>query len=116
MSYSKLIDTNLTRAFNKLKDLAKVATVTKHTDVEFNFGSAEKTSSTQTISFKVVIISSKTDSVKTNTETSQILFKREGVGDLTTYDEIVIDGVSYKVGKSLKNDGYVALVTIVREL
>ena len=116
MSYSRLIDTNLTRAFNKLKDLAKVATVTKHTDVEFDFSAGEKTSSTTTITFKAVVLSSKTDSVKTNTETTQILFKREDVGDLTTFDEVVVDGVSYKVGKAMKNNGYVSLATLVRDL
>lgn len=116
MSYSKLIDRNLNLVFNKLKDLAKIATVTKHTDVEFDFGTGEKTSTSEQINFKAVMLSVKTDSVKTNTETTQILFKRDDVGDITTYDVVVVEGVTYKIGKVHKNNGYVTLATLVREL
>jgi hypothetical protein len=114
MSYAKLIDLNLTRAFNRLKDLAKLATVVKKTDVAFDFGTGESSETTTTISFKVAIVESTKGSERNSMET-QIMFKKADVGDLMAYDTVTIDGVSYKVGSAVKNDGYISVVNIHRE-
>lgn len=116
MSYSRLIDTNLVRAFNKLKDLAKIATVTKHTNVDFDFDTAEATSNSQTINFKVVLISSTRDSESKTTEQAKILYRKEDVGNLSNYDTIVIDGQTFKVGKVVRDNSYVALANLIKEL
>lgn len=116
MSYAKLIDLNLTRAFTRLKDLAKIATVVKKTDVAFNFGTGESSETTTTSSFKVVVIESKKKSRERNSVETQILFKKASIGELMLNDTITVDGVSYKVGTPVKNDGYVALVNIHKEM
>ena len=115
MSYAALIDRNLTRAFNKIRDLAKVATVTKRNNVEFNFGTGEKSSTDTIVKFKCVLIEDDKNSEERNSKELQIMFKTSDMPELTTYDNITIEGTVYKVGKALKSDGYISIVTIHRE-
>lgn len=44
------------------------------------------------------------------------MFKKADVGDLMAYDTVTIDGISYKVGSTIKNDGYISIVNIHREV
>ena len=115
MSYARLIDLNLTRAFNRLKDLAKLATVVKRENAAFDFGSKNVTATTATLTFKAIIVESSKKSKERNSMETQIMFKKADVGDLTMFDTVTISGMTYKVGTAIKTDGYISLVNIHRE-
>lgn len=116
MGYQRLIDANLTRAFNKVKDLARDASVAKQKNIEYDFGTGEKTSVIENILFKVIIISSRRDSENKQSEETQIMFKKESVGELTQNDKVTIDGNVYVVGASVKSDGFISIVNLYREV
>ena len=59
MSYQNLIDTNLNRAFNLLKDLATDVTLIKKSDVDFDFNLAVVTGDADLgTTIKMVVIDS----------------------------------------------------------
>jgi len=116
MSYTALIDSNLTKAFNLVKDLAVLGTFNKKSGVSFDFTTGETTTaSTTTITTKVVIIDLKKTSDKSNTVRKQILFKSRNLEDLTFYDTITINGVIWKLGEIIHSNNFTTLLNIFKE-
>ena len=116
MSYSSLINSNITRAFNLVKDLAVDATFIKKSDKSFNFATRTvKSSNSETITTKVMVLDSKKPSKDRNTVTQQIMFKTEDLGDLSLYDSILINTTSWKLGNFIKDDGFINIIEIERE-
>ena len=108
MSYASLIDRNLNLAFQKLKDLAIVVTLTKKSGATFDFASgavANETSST------VVTKAIWLDEEKKEQPKRQIMLKRKDIGDISIYDTIS-DGTVWKISAPIKNDGYIAILEV----
>lgn len=116
MSYSSLINSNLNKAFNLVKDLAVDAVFTKKADKSFNFATrAVKSSSGETITSKVIVLDSKKPSKDRNTVTQQIMLKTIELGDLSLYDSVSINNISWKLGSFIKDDGFINIVELTRE-
>jgi hypothetical protein len=116
MSYSNLIDTNITLAFKMLKDLAVDATIYRRAVTEFDFGTGVTDLSTTTIPVKVIVINSEKKSQEHNTLINQIMLRSKEVLDVTALDKITINGVSWRFSNILKSNGYIIVAAIAREV
>jgi hypothetical protein len=120
MSYAALINTNLNRAFNLIKDLAQDVSYVKKMGIEFDFGAIEASAGTQTsVVIKTVVI----DAIKPERVDSghrpvvkQIMLKTKDAPDLSSFDHLVIDGAIYKVTPPVRDTGFVTLAAITKEL
>lgn len=116
MSYQNLIDSNLSRAFNLVKDLAIPIVLTKKTVPEFNFGTGDaQFGANQTVNTKAVVIDSKKKSENRNTVQKELMLKSKEVGDLTNYATVTINSEVWNLGDIQKNDGFILLAKIFRE-
>jgi hypothetical protein len=116
MSYSNLINTNITLAFKMLKDLAVDATIFKRSVSEFDFGSGVADLSTTSVAVKVIVIGSEKKSQEHNTVISQIMLRSKEVLDVTALDKITINGVSWRFSNILKSNGYIIVAAIAKEV
>ena len=123
MSYKALVDSNVTLAFNLLKDLAVDAVLKKSSNQEFNFGTAEMVDDKTSYNIKAVVIEDDKKSDKHNSIKRQLLFKTRGLGDINAYDIISIPNDvnpsvlnDWKFGPMINNDGYTILAEIYREV
>lgn len=116
MAYVALIDSNLTRAFNLIKDLAVIGVFTKKSGVSFDFTSGETvTTSTSTVTTKVVILDLKKTSDKSNTVRKQLLVKSKNLENLTFYDTVTINNVVWKLGEVIHSNTFTTLLDIFKE-
>lgn len=116
MSYRKLVEANVTKAFNLVKDLAYDVVLTKKQTADFNFSSGEtQLSSSQTVSTKAIVIEATKKSDDRNTIQKQIMLKTKDVGDINNYSTVSISGVIWKIGSIQKDDGFVITANIFKE-
>lgn len=116
MSYTAIIDSNLTRAFNLIKDLAVSVTFIKKTGTAFDFASVATTHTTTTnIVTKAVVIDERKSSRETNTKTKQMMFKSKELGDISLYDSVLIGAETWKLGDVISNSGYIILTSIYKD-
>lgn len=116
MSYKALIDSNLSLAFNLLKDLATEVVLTKKTVPQFNFGNGNaEFGANQTVITKAIEINSNKTSENRNTIQKELMLKSKDVGDLTNYTTVTINSNTWNLGEIQKNDGFILLVKIFRE-
>lgn len=117
MGYQALIDSNLNKAFNLSKDLAKDVVFVRKPDPAFNFGTAEASfSTTQNVSTKAIIYESKKKSKEINTVIKELMLKSKEIGDATLYDSVTIDSQNWNIVSIPKNDGFVSIVEVSREV
>lgn len=116
MSYRSLVDAQVRKAFNLLKDLAVDAVLNKKGAAAFDFGTGEATlTSDGNIPTKIIEVEAKKPSKKTNVTEKTVMMKSQDVGDLNLFDTITVDGVEWKLGSPIKNDGYILITTMFRE-
>ena len=116
MSYQTLIDNNLARAFNLIKDLAIDVVLTKKPNPTFDFGTGTASfSASQTITTKAVVIDIKKKAEDRNTIEKQLMLKSKETGDITRYATVQFDSKTWTIGEIPKNDGFIFLVNIYRE-
>jgi hypothetical protein len=116
MSYAKIIDNNLSRAFNLVKDLAESASFTKKGGISFDFESREVVNlTTETILVKIIFMDEKKSSKDRNTKERQIMFKTQDVGDISLYDTFTVNNIIWKIGSSIKNDGFISVANVYLE-
>jgi hypothetical protein len=117
MSYKNLIDKSLFKTFNTLKDLASVVVLTKKNNPSFNFQTGQSEfAPTTTITTKAVITNSTKKFEDRNTIQKELMLKTKEVGDLTTYTTITINSEVWNIGGIEKNDGFVSLVKVFKEV
>lgn len=111
----KLVDKQLNLAFKVAKDFAKEVTFNLKA-LEFNFGDSSVTTSNTDITSKIIDVKSEKVS-KDNTITKKtIMFKRKEVGDINAYDTLTcLDGI-WKIGSVVKDNGFIGVVDIYKEL
>lgn len=116
MGLYKLVDKNLTKAFNAIKDLAIVATFVKKTNPTFDFNKGLiKTTIAESVDAKVIIVDNTKEATDRNTQQLQIMFKVSDVGDIFLYETVSIDSISWKIGKYIKTDRFVSVIELFRE-
>ena len=116
MSYQALIDANLNRAFNLIKDLAKDIVLTRQTNPNFDFGTGTaKFGTPVTVATKAVIIEDKKPNDNRNTIKRQMMLKTKEIGDINQYTTVSINNETWNIGDVIKNDGFITLADIHRE-
>lgn len=117
MGYQALLDSNLNKAFTLSKDLAKDVTFVRKPNATFNFGSGQaEFNANQNITTKVVVIESRKPSRDKNAVIRQLLFKSKEIGDATLYDTVTIDSQTWNISNIQKNDGFISLIEVSREV
>ena len=123
MSYRALVNGNIRKAFNLIKDLAIDVTFNTRTVGDFDFATGTPVSD-KTSSVVVQAVVEKNDKPKNsrlsanegrNFPQIQIMFKKQDLGDISLYDTVDIEGTRYQVGKPIKNDGYIVILQVLGE-
>ena len=116
MSYSKLVDSQLKKAFNLMKDLATPATFNMKVSGSFNFGAkAPEDFEAAPVQTKIVVYDGKRakgDGPKVTSK--QFMVKAKDVGDLKAFDKVTFDGNTWTVGQIIKGTGYILIAEAVR--
>jgi len=113
MSYKALIDSKLTLAFNKLKDLAEDVTFTRNSVASFDFATGDPVTTTDpAVSVKAVVIK---DNKKDSTSKLQLLFKSSDVAPMSSFSTVTIDATVYRVGTVIAERNYITLLEVFKE-
>ncbi len=116
MSYQALVNSQIKKAFNLLKDLAKDGTITKRSNQAFDFGSGEvATDSAVTTVVKVVNTETTKLSKDKLTVQKQVMLKVPEVVDLSIYDTLSFEGEVWKIGPVVHSNGFIFVVDIFKE-
>jgi hypothetical protein len=115
MSYRNLINSNLNRAFNQVRDLATDAILVRKSDPTFDFNSGETTTTDSTLPLKIIAIEAEQKADSHNVIKMEALMKSKEIGALTPYDTLEFDGFIWSIGKKMVNSGFVFLAEIYRE-
>jgi hypothetical protein len=117
MSYKNLIDSNLVRAFNLLKDLATDVTFVKKSEAAFDFSTMVTSHLTTTnIVVKAIITDSSKKSSSHNSKETTIMFKSKDLGEITLYDSVIINNATWRIGPYIKDSGYIIIAEITKEV
>jgi|SaaInlStandDraft_7_1057024.scaffolds.fasta_scaffold25098_5 hypothetical protein len=115
MSFRNLIDGNLNKAFNQVRDLASDAVLTRKSDPSFDFNSGAITTTDTTLNIKIIAVASTQKTEDHNVVKKEALMKSREIGALTPYDTLTFDGYEWNIGEKMVNSGFVFLVEIFRE-
>jgi hypothetical protein len=122
MGYKALVDSNITLAFNLLKDMAKDVILNKSSANSYDFGTATVSDKKTELPIKAVVLEDDKKSKMHNSIKRQLLFKTRGLGDLNAYDTVLIEDdndssqtLTWRFGPMINNDGYTILAEIYRE-
>jgi len=116
MGLHKTVDTNLSKAFRSLKDLALVATFNKKTITSFDFSrSVVKSTASEEVTAKVVIIHSAKTAEDRNVKQMQIMFKMTDVGDLLLFETVTLLDEVWKIGRHVKSDRFINIIELFKE-
>lgn len=114
MSYSSLIDKQLSIAFSKLKDLATDIVFTKTPVSGFDFNTGKVTTgTTSVINAKAVITK---EVLGASSEVVEVIAKGVDMKGLTTYDKVSFMGKDWKLSKTIKSGRYVYVFELTRVL
>lgn len=117
MGYQSLLDSNLNKAFNSVKDLATDVVFVRKPNPTFNFATGQaEFSANQNVSTKAVIYESKKVSKDKNVIQKELLFKSKEIGDATLYDTVLISNQTWNITAIIKNDGFISVVQITKEV
>jgi len=116
MGYKALVNSNVNKAFDLVKDLADVITLTKKvsTSFDFNTGIASSTE-TAAIVTKAVVVEVNKKSKDRNTLYKNLMLKTLDVGDVANLDKVSLLGAEWKIGPLIFTNNYVTIVEIYRE-
>lgn len=116
MSYESLINTNLRKAFNLLKDLAVDMQFVKKTGDSFNFSTATSNlADSASITVKAIITDTEKASKERNVTKKLVMFKTEEVGDVNVYDSINYQNINWKLGPIIKSTQFITVVELYKE-
>jgi len=116
MAYLNMVEKNLTKAFKLIKDLATDAVFQKRLNSSFNFDTGTTVvTDAGSIMAKVVIVDNTRGATDKNTQQLQIMFKVQDVGDLVLYETVVINNLTWKIGKYIKSDQFISIIELFRE-
>ena len=108
MSYKKLIENNVRKAFKSVKDLKIKARVIIEGENRFDFNTAEATSlETENIYIDCIIRHTSKESLEKNSKKISILVTKKDVPDLQLLNKLEINKEIYVVS-NIKDNGYTA--------
>lgn len=115
MGYKQLIDSNLIRAFNMLKDLAVDAQFTRRTGQGFNFGTGVVSTTPENLIVKIVRVEEKKKNSQRNTAQQTLMLKTAQIGEVKQNDYFTISAEIWTVSAVPKNDGFITVVEVTKE-
>jgi hypothetical protein len=116
MSYEALINTNLNRAFNLVKDLATDVQLTKKTGDSFDFATGASTPVlSSAIYTKAVVTDTEKSSTDRNTTKKLVMLKTEEIGSVSNYDTLQYQNAAWKIGPVIKSTQFITVVEIFKE-
>ena len=116
MSYESLINTNLNRAFNLLKDLAVDMQFVKKTGDGFDFATATSNlSNSSSVTVRAIITDTEKSSKERNVIKKLVMFKTIEVGDVNVYDSVNYQNTSWKLGPIIKSTQFITVVEMYKE-
>lgn len=125
MGFKHLVESNVKKAFNMVKDLAIDVTLANKRVSHFDFDSgAPVLVASAPVYIKGILITERQrkdnpapGAPTTGSNSMQMLFKAADMPDPSMYDTITTrDGRSWKIVEPYSNDGFVATVTIAKGL
>lgn len=113
MSYKNLINKNVIKAFNTLKDLAEDVTLQKTTVGEFDFNTKElDLTQESSTGAKVVFLTESKKSSSRDTIEREVLIKFPDIVDLTRYDTLTHNSKVWRIGEIIFNNGFIYTLKI----
>ena len=116
MAYQALINKGLRLTFKMMKDLVTEVVLTKSEVSDFDFSDGETTEVSSSLITEGIVLETKKTSDKSNTIKSSVLLKTEDIGDLNLFDTLILNGVAWRVGTPISNNGFATVVEIYREV
>lgn len=116
MSYKKLIENKVKQAFMMVKDLAEDVMFTRKLNSEFDFETGTAESTPQSTYIKVVVMEGKKVGKVRNTVGKTLMAKTEDVGDMKLYETVSFNNQVWNIGAISKNDGFVTVFEVFREV
>ena len=107
MGYKKLINNGLKLAFNSLKDLAEPVILSRKASSGFDFTTGTESDTVDTLSAKAVIVTGKGRKGSLGVVSKRALFRKDVVGSLSAYDVLLLDGLTYRIGQEIEDDGFI---------
>jgi len=115
MSYSGLINTNINRAFNMVKDLAIEVSLSKKSSASFDFTTDVVTTVATTVLTKAVI----TDATKTSKDNTVIkkiaMLNTKNIGEISSYDILSFDNTTWRIGPIINSTQFITIAEIYKE-
>ena len=115
MSYSGLINTNINRAFNMVKDLAIEVSLSKKSSASFDFGTDAVTTTATTVLTKAVI----TDVTKTSKDNTVIkkiaMLSTKNIGEISGYDVLSFENTTWRIGPIINSTQFITIAEIYKE-
>jgi len=117
MGYQSLVTKQVSLAYAQIQDLATDVVLSKKTVTGFNFGTGSNIEGSEVVvTTKAVVNDSKKDTELRNKQVKELMFKKEDVGDISSYDTVTISGQEWSIGTPIVDDGFVVTVKATREL
>jgi hypothetical protein len=114
MNINLLIGKNLDITFKLLKSQVVSATLNKKNPSDFDFSTANVTTNPSTVITDVIELKSRIKRSENPTETKEVLIKTSEIPDITFFDEITLNNVSWSIGNTIANGKFVTLLEISR--
>jgi len=117
MGYAELVRKNVKAAFNAVGNLAIDVTLVKSGGASFDFNSgASEDVTSSSVCARAIIEGVKKTSEKRNVTSKEMMLNYEEVGDITLFDEVIIDGTTWKIGNPIEDDGFTVKAEIYKEV
>jgi hypothetical protein len=115
MSYKALIESSVELAFKTVQDLAEDVVLIQRDSSSFDFATKAtvKTSAVQT-TIKCVVVNSKKKEKESNSVKKTLMFKSSDLADITLYDTVLLNGITWKMAQPQNDNGYVTILEIYR--
>jgi hypothetical protein len=115
MSYTNLMDKQLLTVFKQLKDLTIHAEFTKKSNIRFNFGTGQVAATEDAVKIIPVIeIDAKKVKKDSSTTSKTLIGRKSDLGDLNSYDSLVLEGATWKIGTVIKGSGRIYIFEVVK--
>jgi len=116
MSYVNLINSNVSLAFNLVKDLAVDALIVKASRSDFDFTTGATDQTFTSLPAKAIFVEEKKSSKEVNTSVKTVMIKTRESGDISTLDKLSVSNVIWNFTNIVRSNGYITIAEVAREV
>lgn len=113
MSYRRLVQQAVVKAFNGIGDLAQIITFITHPNTSFNFNTGYKEGSSKQTLHKVFIEETKNEDKNIRVKT--IYADTNQIPDIKFTEAVLINNELWKIGKLITHNDFVTKFEVFRE-